>query len=248
MLSGRAVAPDRIMNRRELAIGACAALAGLSAACAQEQVSAVTRTHRLAAPRPPARFLIVLLHGYGSNAEDLFSLAADFQTFAPTAAIAAPDAPIGMGGGAYSWFTEAERSGAPAAATRAMAHLDGLLDAELARHALPAEKLILIGFSQGAVMALNTGLRRPVPPAAIIAYSGARLDPAGLPANAARPPVLLIEGAQEDRFPKGTQDAALKVLKDAGFPVQAHVLSNLGHNIDQRGIDLAGALLRKVTD
>ena len=40
----------------------------------------------------------------------------------------------------------------------------------------------------------------------------------------------------------------LKVLKDAGFPVQAHVLSNLGHNIDQRGIDLAGALLRKVAD
>jgi len=235
------------MNRRELAIGACAALGGLSVACAQEQASAVTQTHRLASRQSPPRFLIVLLHGFGSNAADLFSLAADLQAFAPSAAVSAPDAPVAMGGGAYSWMTAQERDGPPGSAAAAMTHLNGLLDAELARHDLSPEKLILIGFSQGAVMALNTGLRRTVPPAAVIAFSGARLDPAGLPANSARPPVLLIEGAQEDRFPPGTQDAALKVLKDAGFPVEAHVLSNLGHNIDQRGIDLAGALLRSVT-
>jgi phospholipase/carboxylesterase len=236
------------MNRREIVIAASAALTGLSAACAQERTAApaLTETHRLPAPSAQARFLIVLLHGFGSNAADLFNLAADLQAFAPTAAVAAPDAPVAMGGGAYSWMTAQERDGPPGSAAAAMVHLNGLLDAELARHGLSPEKLILIGFSQGAVMALNTGLRRPVPPAAIIAFSGARLDPAGLPAGPARPPVLLIEGAQEDRFPPGTQDAAFKVLKEAGFPVEAHVLSNLGHNIDHRGIDLAGALLRSV--
>ncbi len=233
------------MNRRDLGLGAVFVLTAPALAFAADLPK--LDGPRKPALKAPAKFLMVLLHGYGSNGDDLFGLARDFQAFAPTAAVVAPNAPVPMGGGAYSWLPE--RPGGPlrTSALEGGPTLNAFLDAELAKNRLTPDKLILIGFSQGSVMALNIGLRRTVPPAAIIGYSGARLQTDGLKLGALKPPVLLIQGDQDDRARPADQAPALKQLIDLGVPAKAHMLKGLGHNIDERGIRLAGALLRTVT-
>jgi phospholipase/carboxylesterase len=183
----------------------------------------------------------------------MISLAPSFQPYAPTAAFAAPNGPYRIDDG-YSWFPPAdpnhhssEQELQARAATGGGPALDAFIDAELARNGLAPERLVLVGFSQGASTALNTGLRRRVPPAAIVAFSGANVAPAGLTRRDHWPPVLLIQGDQDPRVTPAAQQQALRLLKDLGAPVSAHLLPGLGHEIDDRGIKLAGDLLRSAT-
>ncbi|MDB5460439.1 MAG: prolyl oligopeptidase family serine peptidase [Caulobacteraceae bacterium] len=237
------------MDRRVFGIGAAATLLCSVKAAAQP---GPRDGPRRPPERAPARSLIVLLHGFGSNGADMIGLAPSFQPYAPNAAFAAPNGPYAIDGG-YSWFTPqdqnriSEHDRQARAAAGGGPALDAFLDAELARYKLAPERLILVGFSQGASTALNTGLRRKVLPAAIVAFSGANLAPAGLPRTGRRPPVLLIQGDQDPRVSPAAQQQAMRVLKDIGAPAQAHMLSGLGHDIDDRGIRLAGELIRSVT-
>jgi phospholipase/carboxylesterase len=239
------------MDRRTFAITASATLLGGGAALAAAQPGPLDGPRR-PPQRPPARFLVVLLHGFGSNGADMIGLAPDFQRSVPTAAFAAPNGPYPIQDG-YSWFPAGGpnngaigQSPAPVTASPARG-LEPFIDAELVRYGLTPERLILVGFSQGASTALNTGLRRKILPAAIVAFSGANLWPDGLARGSRWPPVLLIQGDQDPRVPAGAQDKAVQLLRGLGAPVTAHMLPGLGHGIDDRGIRLAGELIRSVT-
>ncbi|HTI66476.1 MAG TPA: hypothetical protein VL460_02895 [Caulobacteraceae bacterium] len=243
------------MDRRTFGIGATGALLSGAKAVAAAPAARLDGPRRPPA-RAPARYLIVLLHGFGSNGDDMIGLVPEFQPYAPTAAFAAPNATHAMGGGSYSWFTpqpqgQANRDTEQARAARAAAGggpaLDAFIDAELARYNLAPERLILLGFSQGASTVLNSGLRLKTQPAAIIAFSGNNLSPAGLARTGRRTPVLLIQGDQDDRVTAAGQRQSMAVLKDIGSPATAHILPGLGHDIDDRGIKLAGELIRSVT-
>ena len=141
--------------------------------------------------------LVILLHGYGSNGADLISLAPAWRAALPDAAFTAPNAPENCPGfsGTYQWWalTGFDRSELSAGAARAGPTLDAFLDAELARHGLSEDRLLLVGFSQGTMMALQVGLRRERPLAGITGYSGAPADGGALSSEIrSRPPVLLV--------------------------------------------------------
>ena len=128
-------------------------------------------------------------------------------------------------------------NGSPAGCRRAAPLLDAFLDAELARPGLDAGALALVGFSQGAMMALFTGLRRPVAPAAILAYSGALVAPEALVAEiACRPPVLVVHGEADDIVPVAAGRGAEQALRAAGVPVEVLYCPGLAHGIDQAGL------------
>ena len=129
----------------------------------------------LTGPRlPPARgratHLVVLCHGYGADGNDLIGLAPHWQRLLPTVAFAAPNAPEPCAGSpsGYQWFPISRLD--PADMQRGVESaadvLEAFLAAELARLELPAERLALVGFSQGTMMSLHVGLARK--PAAII--------------------------------------------------------------------------------
>jgi phospholipase/carboxylesterase len=239
------------VHRRAFGIGAAATLFGGSLAWAAAGPQRLDGPRR-PPTRSPARFLVVLLHGFGSDGADMAGLAPAFQAYAPTAAFAAPNGPFAVGGG-YSWSAPQPQTGnrdadrARRAAAGGGPALDAFIEAELARYGLGPERLILLGFSQGTSVALNTGLRRATPPAAVIAFSGANLAAEGLPRTGRRPPVLLIQGDQDPMVAAGAQQKAMDLLRQIGAPVQAHMLPGLGHGIDERGVRLAGDLLRSVT-
>ena len=191
-----------------------------------------------------ASALVVLLHGYGANGDDLIALGEGWRGSLPEAAFVAPNAPQpipGMPGG-LQWFALTLRD--PSEYWRGVAAaqpaLDRYLDAELARYRLGADRLVLVGFSQGSMMALHAGLRRAAAPAGIVAYSGLLAGPEHLAATTAHPPVLLIHGEADDMIPVEALHVAREALAGAGIPVEWHVRPRLGHGIDQEAQWMAG--------
>lgn len=196
----------------------------------------------------PATQLVVLLHGLGADGADLIDLAPYWSRALPHAAFVAPHAPepyVEAGFG-RQWFS---RSASPdlreAAADASRAWLDRFIDDELAR--LGLADYALMGFSQGAMMALHTGLGRQVAPRAILAFSGALLGgaplvPERLSDSVSRPPILLVHGDADDVVPvQRSRDAAI-ALRGAGLDVQELYRPGLGHGIDDAGLS-AGALM-----
>ncbi len=198
------------------------------------------------ASKGAARQLVVLCHGLGADGHDLIDLASSWAQALPDAAFAAPDAPFpcDMGPTGRQWFSVADRTPArmEAGGRRAAPYLDHFIDAELARLALPATAYALMGFSQGAMMVLFAGLRRPAAPRAILAFSGALLAPQALAGEMAnRAPVLLVHGEADEVVPAGRSRDAAAALKAAGVAVEETYSPKLGHGIDDAGLT-AGAL------
>ncbi|HEY1962109.1 MAG TPA: prolyl oligopeptidase family serine peptidase [Rhizomicrobium sp.] len=207
----------------------------------------------LSGPRlPPARgaatHLVVLCHGYGADGNDLIGLAPLWQRLLPTVAFVAPNAPERCAGApsGYQWFPisrlepEAMRGGVESAATG----LNAFLDAELARLELQPDRLALVGFSQGTMLSLHVGLRRPVKPAAIVGYSGLLTDAEGAQQHArAAPPILLIHGDADQMIPAQFLFSSAAALGRAGAAVQWHLSPHVGHSIDEPGLALGGTFL-----
>jgi phospholipase/carboxylesterase len=124
--------------------------------------------------------------------------------------------------------------------------LDRFLDAELARYRLGADRLVLVGFSQGTMLALHVGLRRTASPAAIVGFSGLLAGPEHLGEITVRPPVLLIHGEADDLIPAEALHIAREPLAQAGVAVEWHVRPGLGHGIDPDGVAIAGHFLAQV--
>src|SRR5207249_3814258 len=131
-----------------------------------------------------ARQLVVFLHGYGADGNDLIDVGRAWQGLLPQAAFVSPHAPelCAQAGAGKQWFALFTRSTDErwTGVNKAAPVLERFLDAELARRQLPPSALMLVGFSQGTMMALHVGLRRHVAPLAIVGYSGVFVVPTQL--------------------------------------------------------------------
>ncbi|WP_431285140.1 alpha/beta hydrolase [Humitalea sp. 24SJ18S-53] len=199
-----------------------------------------------------AEHLVLLLHGVGADGNDLIDLAPGWAAAAPKARFWSPHAPApyDMGGGGFGrqWFSLADRS--PAMMAAGLAAIAPVIDAAIAEECaamgIPETHVALFGFSQGAMTALSCGLRRAIPPAAILAYSGALRDAGTLATTIrARPPVLLVHGEDDEVVPAAASRAAEAALRAAGVPVEAMFCPRLGHGIDQAGISRGGLFLQR---
>jgi phospholipase/carboxylesterase len=198
--------------------------------------------------RDPATHLVVLVHGYGADGQDLLGLANHWQGLLPTVAFAAPNAPTRIPGGpGYQWFPisridpQEMKKGVEAAGPALNEYLDG----ELARLGLPPERLALAGFSQGTMLSLHVGLRRKVRPAAIVGFSGLLPGPPP-PASESEgeiPPILLTHGDSDSVIPPQAMFLAANQLGLAGACVQWHLAPGMGHGIDPDGLAIAGQFL-----
>ena len=200
------------------------------------------------ATRGAPQALVVLLHGVGADGADLIGLAPALAQALPRTLFVAPDAPevCDMTPFGRQWFSlQDRRPEAMLAGIRAAAaSLDAYLDSLLEQHRLPAGRLALVGFSQGAIMALHVGLRRPTAIAALVGFSGVLLGAEALPGEIrVRPPVLLVHGDADEIVPVAALDHALAALESASVPVRGLRCANLAHAVDQVGIDAAAAFL-----
>jgi phospholipase/carboxylesterase len=191
----------------------------------------------------PARQLVVMLHGVGSDGDDLIALAPFIAETLPDAAFIAPNAPqpFDMAPHGFQWFSLQERSSTAiiGGARAAAPILDAFIDEQLALRGLDDSALAVVGFSQGAMMGLHVALRRRKPVAAVIGYSGALVDPEALPGEiVTRPRVLLVHGEADEVVNPLCLALAERTLAAVGVPVIAEMRPGLGHGIDGPGARL----------
>lgn len=211
---------------------------------------------RLAPKSGITKQLVVFLHGYGADGNDLIAIGKQWQAWLPDAAFASPHAPEPCPGAprGKQWFalgSAREQSDRWAGVNTAQPGLDAFLDAELARSGLDPSKLALVGFSQGTMMALHVGLRRARAPAAILGFSGTLVGPEHLASATARsasgapPPVLLVHGDQDDVIPVDALFMSAEELGKANIPCQWHLSGGVAHGIDNGGLLHGGLFLAK---
>ena len=191
--------------------------------------------------------LVIFLHGYGSNGDDLIGLSPYWDKLLPSTAFVSPNAPDrvpGMGG-AYQWFalSTMDPSVVAKAARAAAPVLTAFITAEMARHNVGPERTVLIGFSQGTMIALEVGLAWPTAFAGIIGFSGALV---GFETALSKPPVLLVHGDQDDRVPYAASVSAVSVLKAAGLDARLHTSPRTAHSIAMDGLQAAAGFLKSV--
>jgi phospholipase/carboxylesterase len=193
--------------------------------------------------------LVVLCHGLGADGHDLIDLAPTWAHALSDALFVAVDAPFPHDSGfGRQWWSVQDRSPAvmDAGVRRAAGFLNAFIDAELDRLALPAEAYALMGFSQGAMTVLFTGLRRVAAPRAILAFSGALVAPETLAAELANhTPVLLVHGEADDVVPVQRSRDAKAALRAANVPVEAVYVPRLGHGIDDTGLAMGALALQR---
>jgi phospholipase/carboxylesterase len=203
----------------------------------------------------PAQQLVVFLHGYGADGNDLIDIGRAWATLLPHAAFVSPHAPnpCGQASTGREWFPLTMRepgerwSGVNAAAPA----LESFLNAELQKRKLPGSALVLVGFSQGTMMSLHVGLRRATAPAAIVGYSGMLVMPENIEPEKfaieirSKPPVLLVHGDQDPLIPVQALFHAAQELAALEVPVQWHISPGVGHGIDQEGLRHGGEFLAR---
>lgn len=200
--------------------------------------------------------IIILLHGLGSNGQDLISLAPYYAGGLPDAVFVSPDAPFAcdmappeLQNNSFQWFSLQSREPQDIldGVERAAPILDHFIKGQLENYNLPASKLALVGFSQGTMMSLYTGLRYPETIAGILGYSGALIwDQDADASQLQKLPVHLIHGDADMVVPVTSYHRAKDMLEANGYTVTGHVTPGLEHSIDGQGIESGTEFLKNL--
>jgi phospholipase/carboxylesterase len=206
----------------------------------------------LTGPRAAARSgrtksLVILLHGYGADGNDLFGLSGPLGQHLADTAFRSPNAPercrvnpMGRQWFSISWLDGSPASEMEAGFRRSADILDRYITEAMAEEGVGPAQTALVGFSQGTMMGLHVAPRRTEPLAAIVGFSGRLHAGDNLKQEAlSKPPVLLIHGDQDEMIPVAALGEARNALADAGFQVQSHISRGIGHGIAPDGLGLA---------
>ncbi|PMB49939.1 serine esterase [Fischerella thermalis CCMEE 5205] len=181
--------------------------------------------------------LIVALHGWGANAEDLASLAPflnlpDYQFLFPNAPFAHPYSPMGR-----AWYDLSAENMYKGLAESRQLLTDWLLSLESST-GVPLSRTVLSGFSQGGAMTLDVGLKLPL--AGLIVMSG-YLHPGAVPdatsTTTASPPVLIMHGRYDQVVPLRAALQAKETLELLEIAVQYYEF-DMGHEIQLPMLEL----------
>jgi len=191
--------------------------------------------------------LVIFLHGYGSDGNDLIGIADSLAEHLPNTTFLSPNAPercannpMGYQWAPVPWLDGSTEEAAQKGQVEAVKLLNAYLDEVAIAEGISAKRTILFGFSQGTMMALHVGPRRAVQLAGIAGFSGMLLHPELLEDEAtSKPPILLVHGDSDDMVPPAALPEAADALAKAGFEVYTHVSKNTGHGIAPDGLGMA---------
>ncbi len=188
-------------------------------------------------PESPVKTIVLMLHGYGSNGMDLFSLVNEIED--DGVMFISVDAPFLFEGyvpGAFQWYSLVDRS------TDAMMDgyniaakiLDDFIAKILTENNLQYNDLVILGFSQGAMMAMQYLSRCKYTLKGVIALSGFILDDGSFNMVNNQQNLLICHGNADAIVPITSYQYAYDKFISLGASVSGHIISGLGHGIDDR--------------
>ena len=194
--------------------------------------------------------LVVLLHGIGADAFDLIPLAKYWAlTLKKTKfySLHAPY-PCKLTPSGKQWFDLEDRD-----QTRILKEIELIkpmiitfLKKKLKDYNLQYKDLILVGFSQGTMVALNLTLTMKEEVRGVLGYSGGViLTKSGKIEIISKPNICLVHGKNDEVVPKKMMETTKIILKDNNIDVDTHLIENLGHSIDQKGLEIGQNFLVK---
>jgi phospholipase/carboxylesterase len=196
-------------------------------------------------PERPVKHLFVFLHGCGATAQSMIPIAFKFQARFPSAALVVPSGfnPDARGGAAQDWYptrglncdNHRERVAA------VLPDVEDLVRREQTNFSVAANRTVLIGFSQGGTVALET-VKSPGVAGAVVAFS-ARY--ALLPSREARiqSRIHLVHGEYDSVVSRVYAERAARVLSGLHVPVTLDIVEDLGHALSHRAISLGSLRL-----
>ena len=179
--------------------------------------------------------LLVLLHGYGSNEQDLLPLA---DYVAQDYAVVSLQAPISVGAHRFAWY----RNGSSAQADINAARQQILTRMTQVQQQLkiPPSRTLLAGFSQGAVLSWSIALNAPHSIGAAAIFSGrlpesVGVAPAPVKQNRLGLPQLFVgHGQRDQRIALALDEQAAAIAQQRGYALSFHRYANLGHGINEQ--------------
>ena len=195
----------------------------------------------LGPPPAAARLGAILIHGRGASAEDILGLAHELAI--PDISYLAPQAD------GHTWYPYSFLS--PIAQNEpglssALLVIEGLV-AHLGQHGLPPERVVLMGFSQGACLTLEFAARHARRYAAIAAFSGGVIGPPGTVRDYAGAfagtPAFLGCSDIDAHIPVERVRESAEIFRGMGATVDERIYPGMGHTINQAEIDAVRQLL-----
>jgi len=200
--------------------------------------------------------IIIFMHGVGSDGENLLPIADFFVDVFPNGLFIAPNGPEDFmhSGPGYQWFQlydnhgqRLHRSQLISGVEHAAKTVSKYITELLKQHDLPFKDVILVGFSQGSMTAIQTAITMPQQVGAVVAFSGGLIkDEFHTPEIRSKPPICLIHGEKDDVVPIERSITSAEVFEKFGIPHELHKIAHLAHSIDINGINLAKEFLRKL--
>lgn len=195
-------------------------------------------------PLEQAQAALLMLHGRGASADDILSLADELEV--DGYALIAPEA-AGSTWYPYSFLSPLERN--EPALSSALATVRRVLTL-VSEAGIPPERTVLLGFSQGACLALEYAARNARRYGGVIAFSGGLIGPDGTPrdypGSMDGTPVFLGCSDRDPHIPESRVRESAEVFTRLGANVDMRIYERMGHTINGDEITSANALLRGV--
>jgi predicted esterase len=197
------------------------------------------------APLEQAKAALILLHGRGASAADILSLGIELDL--PDCALLAPQA-ANYTWYPYSFLSPLERN--EPWLSSALKRVEALA-AELGQAGFTSERIGLLGFSQGACLALEYAARHARRYGAVVGLSGGLVGPPGMqrsyPGSFGGTPVFLGCSDVDPHIPREQVEESAQVLERMGAAVTLRLYPGLGHTVNADEIRIARAILAELT-
>ena len=208
-------------------------------------------------PHQSVTSCVVLLHGYGTNGADLIDLAPALSKNLPQTAFFAPNAPHQIDQSGFEWFSLDDYqpdnvdllSYAVTLQHRAQKSVNDVVDFVQnisTKHQIPLEKIVLGGFSQGGLMTFLSAFAFSMPLAGLMGLSAVPLVES-LP-HLFSLPILLTHGTADLTVPTEAMQMTKKILEQMGQSVQTHLVTGMGHGIDDSCVRAMRLFIEKVLE
>lgn len=194
--------------------------------------------------------LVIFLHGFGSNEEDLFGIKDALPSTWTYLSVRAP-MPVEPRG--YRWFTktpgDGDYDGVTADLHSSARLIEDFVVKATAKYHTMSDRVFLVGFSQGAIMSYEVGLRRPELMRGIAALSGSVLPvlKAELKPDAAlgKLAIFIGHGTLDQALPYASGTRANEVLEGLGLKPEFHGYPGMNHTISEAEVQDLKAWLEK---